>query len=554
MQRIHCYSYILLIFLSPVLSVPAQENSSENANTAIFRLANAAAGTVAVNVSSADRRPLQTSVRFLDAAGRLVHETEFDLGIGETQLLPGDYQAHVSVAHLGTYFLVDVKPVHVAADDTTYLILSLIEGSASLPLEQFDRDHDLAIDRVELEQGTDPDDPASLPGHERLEWASPVLESKPGWYVGDLHAFSEESIGTESVAKLISRAEKSGLDFLAITDRNTLAHTQNKDFRSRDLVLIPAMEWGSDETGYAILLKPGTVPLRPNGDLHAQSVLDRVVQQGGVFAPAHPCFPTAPWLRTVGFFNAVEIWCRQWRGLPPLSPKRLPESLQAQSEGDYVYPIARAARSSLHSANGQADYFWRTNLNSARKSAAIAGSHSASPQVKLGAPLTHVYAENKSLDAILHGIRRGRTMVSRDANSPRVEFTADALNDGKVETRIGGIVPLRHETRFIVQIEGGRGKRLEVLLNGQPIRTVDIPTDPFAYAFDDTPQFFSNYIVRVTEEPTEQGFGLAEMLVITSPIYAQEIVVVDEETGRSSWVRLEAPPAPAFKLPSPPEQ
>lgn len=553
MQRIHFYSHILLLcLLAPASASAQQDNSSETTKSAIF--GPALEGSVALNISDAARTPLHSHIEFYDARGRLAGEAEVKQGIGEIALPAGQYHAHVSVVHLGAFFLVSVKPIEVESDETSYLIVSLVEGSAKLPLDQFDRDNDLVIDRVELEMDTDPEDPASLPGHERLTWPSPVLDSKPGWYVGDLHTFSDRSIGSETVGKLIARAEKFGLDFLAITDRNTLAHTQDSDFRSNKLVLIPGMEWGTEDAGYALILKPGTVPRAANGDIEAQSVLDRVIQQGGVFAPAHPCFPTSPWLRTIGYFNAVEVWCRDWRKVPPLSANQLTPALQARNGEDFVFPIARAARSSLHSANGQADYFWRINLNGARKSAAIGGSHSASSGVDLGTPLTHVYAENKSLDAIIHGIRLGRTMVSRDSKSPRVEFMADVLNDGKVETRIGGIVPLREKTRFIINVDGGNGKRLDVLLNGQPIRTIDIPLDQFEYAFLESPQAFSNYIVRVTERPAEDGFGVAEMLVTTSPIYAQEMVFVDEQSGRSSWIKIDAqPPLPA-DLPTPPQQ
>lgn len=555
MQRKPFYPSIATIWLLltiPTVVAAQQDNSSERSKSDGFYAQASDSGAVAINLSDALRRPLDGSVRFFDAQGRVRAAVEFEGGIGEASLPAGAYNAHVSAVHLGAYFLIDVKPIEVAAGDTAYLIVSLVEGTGSLPLERFDRDHDLAIDRVELAQGTDPEDPSSIPGHERLEWPSPVLQDGYNWYAGDLHTFSRHSIGAESVPRLISRAEKRGLDFLAITDRNTLEHTGDKGYRSNELVLIPGMEWGTEESGYALILKPGTVPLPPNGDIEAQGVLDRVVQQGGVFAPAHPCFPTSPWLRTVGYFNAVEIWCRGWRKMPPLNPGQLPPRLQARSEDDFVFPIARAARAAMHSANGQADFFWRENLNGARKSAAIGGSHSASPKVDIGAPLTHVYAENKSLDAIIRAIRLGRTMVSRDRSSPRVVFIADALNDGKIETHIGGIVPLREETRFFVTIDGGEGKRLEVLLNGQPIRTIDIPEDHFEYAFKDTPRSFSNYIVRITERPDEKGFGISDMLVVTSPIYAQEIVFVDEKDGRSSWVRIDPAPAPPIDLPTPP--
>lgn len=541
MQRFPFYSIILVICIFV-------QSPAARAQTTIDP------GRVEIDISDLLGRPLHARVEFLDHRNEPVRTVELPNGVGETRLQAGNYDAHVSVVHLGALFLVATKSIEVSAGQTEYLLVSLSEGSGKLPLEQFDRDHDLAIDRVELENETDPNDPSSIPGHQRLDWSSPILSAGAGWFVGDLHTFSRHSIGSESPSKLIARAEKDGLDFLAITDRNTLAHTQDNGFRSDKVVLIPAMEWGSDATGYAIILRPGTVPKPAHNEFEAQSVLDRAVQQEGVFAPAHPCFPTTPWLRTIGYFNAVEIWCRDWRIVPPLAPDRLPSNLRVRSDGEYIFPIARAVQTPMQSANGQADYFWRFNLNAGRKSAAIGGSHSASPKVALGSPLTHVYAENKSLDAIIRGIRFGRTIVSRDKNAPRLEFMADALNDGRIETQIGGIVPLRQETKFISRVFGGDGKRLEILLNGKPIRTVDVVGDRFEFGFLDTPQYFSNYIARITDVPSDEGFGFRDMLVTTSPIYAQEIVFVDEQTGRSSWVRVEsAPEVPEELVGSPPD-
>ena len=351
MRRFPIYSNTSLIY-ALVLSFSAAvwAQSDKKPQTTISEERASESGMVEIDVSDIVGRPLHTVVEFVDSRGSLVRSVEFPSGIGETSLPRGRYEAHVSVAHMGALFLVEVKPIQVSGQEAAYLLVSLAEGSANLGLHEFDRDTDLVIDRVELAVGTDPDDPKSLPGHETLEWPSPVLSSDAGWYVGDLHTFTDASIGSESVSKLVSRAERSKLDFLAITDRNTLAHTRDRGYRSNSVVLIPAMEWGTDDSGYALILKPGTVPRPANGDLHAQTVLDRVVQQGGVFAPAHPCFPTSPWLRTIGYFNAVEVWCREWRMIPPLTPRALPEHLLATSESKLLYPVARAAQSSLHSA------------------------------------------------------------------------------------------------------------------------------------------------------------------------------------------------------------
>ncbi|MCH7959754.1 MAG: hypothetical protein IID08_06470, partial [Candidatus Hydrogenedentes bacterium] len=168
-----------------------------------------------------------------------------------------------------------------------------------------------------------------------------------------------------------------------------------------------------------------------------------------------------------------------------------------------------------------------------------AGSNSSSPVVPMASPVTYVYAVEKSLRGILDGIRRGRTVVARDLNAPRLYFTADILNDGKVESMLGGSVPLRQPTRFIVEVEGAKGTRLEVLMNGLPIRSMRIESDHLTYSFVMTPDTYSVLRVRILGEPTGPGFDILEMLTMTSAIYAQEIVVLDEDGNELTWVEIE---------------
>ena len=56
--------------------------------------------------------------------------------------------------------------------------------------------------------------------------AAPALPAEPGltWLAGDLHAHTFHSDGAMSVAELAAHAVERGLDFVAVTDHNTVSH------------------------------------------------------------------------------------------------------------------------------------------------------------------------------------------------------------------------------------------------------------------------------------------------------------------------------------------
>jgi hypothetical protein len=470
-------------------------------------------------------------------------------GILEAQVPVGDYRAYVHVYEEEVPVLAETRDVQVTEGATAFLPVNLLEGaSGNLPIRAFDLDGDLAIDRVEMALGTNREDPGSVPGKAMLTWDTTVLGSEGRWYRGDLHAHSNHGGGKESVAQLVARAEKMGLDFLAITDRNTLAPSQDPGFKSDKVVLIPAMEWGTDAQGVALIYGPRTVPDPPSTVAAAQAQSIRVQAQGGVFAIAHPCFPTQPWKWGLSYVNAIEVWCRGWRDVPPFALEQLPEEAKLREGGKLVYSIAAAAALNdaetfgsadgtgfnaakvgvpfqSVSANMQSAKFWDYETVRGLMAGAIGGSNSSSPKVPLAAPVTYIYAANKSLPALLEGLRLGRTFVARDLNGPQIKFTADVLNDGKVDAGLGDIMPLNVEAMMEVVVSNAAGKKLQILLNGRPIVSKVIEGEGFVYRFPQTPTSYSVYRVQVIGSPEKpsDGFGPIEMHAMSSPIYAQEI-------------------------------
>ena len=470
--------------------------------------------------------------------------------IGECPL--GKFTAYTYVYELGVPILVDVREIVVDAGVMASLPLTLIEGSAGQrTLLAFDADRDLVLDRIEEEIGTDRFDAASMPGVERLPQQNTVLDTKAGWYKGELHARSSYGGGSESVGGLVKRAEKSGLDFLAITDLNTMEACKDPAFTSKSVVLIPAMEWGDSKRGYALIYGPQTEPERADTFAHAQALVRRVQMQGGIFAIAHPCFRDAPWQWGLQYVNAIEVWCRDWRSMPPVMLSDLDQDLQARGEkrlerdpktgrdipGKYIegkplYPIAQAAATTHLAANAKAEIFWDAHLNSGLRVSPIGGSMSSAGNVPLGRPITYVFAYEKSVAGILTGLRQGRTFVSRGPDGPTVELFANVkIDDRTVYVPMGGVIPIGMEAQLVVRVRGGKDKKVQIFADGRPIISKRMDSKKYDRRLVVKPDRFTVFRARVVEQAVidpekafeETGMGTLEVLALSSPIYAENL-------------------------------
>ena len=467
-------------------------------------------------------------------------------GVGSARLEPGKYFARIEAYDGLIPYVVSINEIEITAGETTHLEHEILEGTAGgRPLGAFDTDGDLVIDSTEVALGSDPNSALSIPGVRTHEWPAQVKSSEAGWMRGELHAHSDYGVGTESVSAVIKRAENAGLDFLAILDRNTLAPALDKNYESKTMVMIPGMEWGDDRNGVALVYAPASMP-PPIGSNEEMDAHARLIQaQGGLIFAGHPCFPTAPWNRQLVNLNGVQGWCMGWRSIPPIATGHLLSENLEKSEGDYVYPIARAANIPAMSANMQATAYWHFEMSFGRPLTLIGGSQSGHKKVAIGQPLTYVYAQEKSLKGILEGLRLGRTYVSESEQGPTIEWIGDIFNDGSIDVSIGGSVPIDHPTKYFVRIKRAKGKKMEIMINGVTSIAAEITNDDWVYPYVFSPENFEVYTVRVVSAPTgsDKGYGARVVHAMTSPIYAQVIVhgntVEGAEIGSDGWVRIE---------------
>ncbi|GAB6097023.1 hypothetical protein JCM14469_32770 [Desulfatiferula olefinivorans] len=248
-----------------------------------------------------------------------------------------------------------------------------------------------------------------------------ALASDGHWYKGDLHAHSLHSDGDSPVADVVSMAESLGFDFFALTDHDgnmngVPTHWADPDYRSETMTLLYGVEWTTGK-GHANVWAAAPFDYTPlwnaNIDENAAAAVSAAHNAGALFSINHPtAYLCCPWEYPVDeSVDAMEVWNSMYR---------------------------------IPNMNGLAvNTVWDHVLMSGRKLSCVGGSDThelkgiQSGLFGLGNPTTWVYAKDRSAQAILEGIKAGRTTLSYAPDGPRVTFTADRDNDGVYETLTG---------------------------------------------------------------------------------------------------------------------
>jgi hypothetical protein len=137
-----------------------------------------------------------------------------------------------------------------------------------------------------------------------------VLPAPPGhrWLAGDLHAHSVHSDGTLTVPELARLAAGKGLDFLAVTDHNTVSHHPSLPAEP-GILLVPGQEITTDRGHANAYGEIGWVDFRrPAGEW-----LSTVEERGGLLSVNHPLAADCAWLHPLAARPPlVELWHSGW--------------------------------------------------------------------------------------------------------------------------------------------------------------------------------------------------------------------------------------------------
>jgi hypothetical protein len=263
------------------------------------------------------------------------------------------------------------------------------------------------------------------------------------WIACDLHAHTVHSDGADEIAAVAEAAGQAGIEAVFITDHNTDSHHPYLAAagEAAGLSLLP----GEEVTTYGGHLNAlgirSWVDFRHSTAPQVRSAIDAIHAQGGLASVNHPASAGSPWTYGPDLpFDLVEIWNGPWG----------PENAAALD-------------------------WWAGLLRSGRRPTAVGGSDMHSTVVggqPVGTPVTWVLAASSERDAILSGLRAGRTIVTRDGS---VRLPDLRVIDGAGQIAlIGASVSVGGPIDVSWRADDHAGRQLRILSCTDPIETTDL--------------------------------------------------------------------------------
>ncbi|MET8011147.1 CehA/McbA family metallohydrolase [Streptomyces sp. NPDC005271] len=230
------------------------------------------------------------------------------------------------------------------------------------------------------------------------------------WYRGDCHLHTVHSDGKRTPAEVAAAARAAGLDFITTTEHNTTSsHGAWEGLWGDDLLILTGEEI-TTRNGHVLALgtDPGTfIDWRYRARDNAFGRYSRKVRQaGGLVVPAHPHGTCVGCNWKFGFndADAVEVWNADFT----------PDDEVSIAEWDNTLVAAVRGNGRGLPAMGNSD------------------AH-REPQI-VGLPQTVVLADDLSREAILEGIRSGRSWI---AESSAIDLTFTAVGGRGEHAGIG---------------------------------------------------------------------------------------------------------------------
>jgi hypothetical protein len=311
------------------------------------------------------------------------------------------------------------------------------------------------------------------------------LHRGPGWYRGDLHAHSLHSDANWDVPDLVNFARRNGLDFVTLTDHNTVSGLpQHDSLTDGDLLTMGGIEL---TTFYGHALALGKRQwyewrLDTEDQPTMRELAQRAIDSGALFVIAHPMSPGDPicsgcrWeyadMRP-GNAPAVEVWNGVWREFNEMS---LQEYYRWLNEG---YRLVMTAGSDMHGPPWDVEGRVGRNV---------------------------VYAEELSETSILKAIRQGHSYISA---GPELILTGHT--DSRLEVMAGDHLPATVATLHAHWSGAHAGDVLRLIGDGRPLDTIE------ASGGDNTTWTLESGQVRWCNLELRDSNG--DMWALTNPIF-----------------------------------
>lgn len=272
----------------------------------------------------------------------------------------------------------------------------------------------------------------------------PAGPKPAGWYRGDLHAHTHHSDAKGSLPDLVRAAEARGLEYLTVTDHNTVSHHRALLEVDTPLLLIPGQELTTRRGHANVWGETGWVDFRVTKDEDLPTLVEHVRARGGVFSLNHPKNTGHNWNYPIpAHFDSLEVWQSAW-----------------------------AYR------NWESVALADTLLRGGRRFAFVGGSDRHQPGwpdtdplfLQVGTPTTWLYLEAWTLEAALTALRRGRTCISEGPTGPLLELAVAHTPAGGAVAGTGVAQPVTavvtHAAGSTLRYQSDAGVVREVVISG----------------------------------------------------------------------------------------
>ncbi|MEU7257969.1 CehA/McbA family metallohydrolase [Streptomyces rimosus] len=313
------------------------------------------------------------------------------------------------------------------------------------------------------------------------------------WYRGDSHLHSVHSDGKRTPAQIAALARAAGLDFITTTEHNTTSSHRAWEGLWGDDLLILTGEEVTTRNGHVVAM--GTDPgvfidwrYRARDDAFPRFAR-RIRRAGGLVIPAHPhatCIG-CNWKFGYEEADAVEVWN---------GPFTLDDEV-AIAEWDNALVAYAQGRGRFLPAVGHSD------------------AH-RDPDV-IGLPQTVVLAETLSREAILTGIREGRTYL---AESSALTLTFTATGPKAEHATIGDRLPVHDSAEVTINLTATgapSGCTARILTDQGQLFTTPLPTSG-PVTWHTTPAN-ATYVRAEVRHPSATPVMPGPMAAITNPIF-----------------------------------
>jgi len=339
--------------------------------------------------------------------------------------------------------------------------------------------------------------------------ANEPINDEEGWYHGDFHTHTGHSDAfgchdTErqrspcQVYQVAEAAHRNDLDFVAITDHNTVSHHQDMMVVQPTFPDLLLMRGQEVTTFYGHANIYGTSnPIDFRIGYEGRNVQDIQKQSdtlGSLFSINHPGRETGASCTGCG-------WSADNTDYDLVDAIEIVNGTNVENEISGIP-------------------FWHRLLNQGYQITAIGGSDDHSGGfggAQPGSPTTVVWAENLSEKSLLEGVKSGKVYLKTDrANDPDITFYAES---GDQKWQMGSTIPIDNYSNEPILFHLTTASRdhlaAEWILNGE---IIDL---------QDPPQILENGQVRFTyelEEPVEGWLRLnlrrdQKITAITNPVY-----------------------------------